>query len=104
MERGTAVLQETVGMDTLVGPLTYAGVESEGADDLLRVLERAAEDPRFVAALTERPEEALAGYRLTAEERAALLSGDLRWIERMVGPLDARLSTWPACRLQQEVW
>ncbi|HIP87767.1 MAG TPA: hypothetical protein EYH27_04940 [Anaerolineales bacterium] len=103
MERGTAVLRETVGMDTLVGPLTYAGVEPEGAE-LLRVLERAAEDPHFVAALTERPEEALAGYRLTAEEQAALLSGDLRRIERVVGPLDARLSTWLVCRLQQEIW
>lgn len=101
MERGTVGMVE---VDALVAPLTYADVEPRETSDLLRVLERAAEDPRFVAALTERPEEALAGYRLSAEARAALLSGDLSQIEQMVGPVDARLSTWLTCRLQQEIW
>lgn len=104
MERGTVVLEETVGAGALVAPATYVDAEPMGGSDLKRVLERAADDPLFIARLTERPEEALAEYRLTGEERAALLSGDLRWIERMVGPLDARLSTWLACRLQQEIW
>ena len=58
MERETA---EMIGIDALVAPLTYAGVEPGDGNDLLRVLERAAEDPRFVAALTEHPGEGSGG-------------------------------------------
>jgi len=72
--------------------------------EVLRVLERAAEDDRFIAQLTHRGSEALQGYNLTLEAKAALLSGDIRWIEARVGKLDARLRTWLDCRLQQEVW
>ncbi len=104
MEREAVVLEGAVRTGALVAPMTYVGVEPEAGGDLVRVLERAAEDPQFIAMLTERPEEALAEYRLTREERAAILSGDLSWIERMVGPLDARLRTWLTCRLQQEIW
>jgi hypothetical protein len=72
--------------------------------EVLRVLERAAEDDRFIAQLTHRGSDALQGYNLTLEAKAALLSGDVGWIEARVGKLDARLRTWLDCRLQQEVW
>jgi len=72
--------------------------------EVLRVLERAAEDDRFIAQLTHRGSDALQGYNLTLEAKAALLSGDVGWIEAHVGKLDARLRTWLDCRLQQEVW
>jgi hypothetical protein len=71
---------------------------------LLEVLERAAEDDHFIAQLTHGGSEALQGYDLTWREQAALLSGDVRWIEARLGKLDARLRTWLDCRLQQEIW
>ena len=48
--------------------------------------------------------EALKDYKLTVEEKAALVSGDLRKIESRVGKLDERLKTWLMLRLSQEKW
>mgnify|MGYP001586462691 CR=1 FL=1 len=72
--------------------------------EISRVLERAAADNSFIAQLTYRGDEALQGYDLTWQEKAALLSGDIQWIEARLGKLDARLRTWLDCRLQQEKW
>ncbi len=72
--------------------------------EILSVLQRAADDNRFIAQLTHRGADALRRYALTIEAQAALLSGDIRWIEARVGKLSARLRTWPDCRLQQEIW
>jgi len=50
--------------------------------DLIAVLRRAANESEFLAQLAENPHEALKEYEaLTAEERAALASGDIRRIE-----------------------
>ena len=88
-----------------VAPLTYLRYGGEvNAAEILRVLDRAADDDDFIAQLTYHGSEALQGYDLTAEEKAALLSGDIGWIEARVGKLDARLRTWLECRLQQEIW
>ena len=82
--------------------------ESEEAvlhkEAIVKVLDRAADDPGFIAQLTYQGSEALSGYNLTLEEEAALLSGDINWIEAHIGKLDERLSTWLRCRLQQEIW
>ena len=43
---------------------------------LVQVAERASTDAAFRAQLASNPESALAGYNLTAEERAALRSSD----------------------------
>ena len=71
---------------------------------VLDVLGRAAVDPSFIARLTDDGEAALADYDLTWREEAALLSGDIRWVELHYGKLDAAQRTWLECRLQQEVW
>ena len=44
--------------------------------DLTRVVERATTDFTFLAQLNEKPDQALAGYDLSTEERAAILKGD----------------------------
>jgi hypothetical protein len=73
--------------------------------ELVAVLERAANESQFLARLAENPQEALKEYySLTAEERAALASGDIRMIESWVGKLDKKLATWLWCRLSQEKW
>jgi hypothetical protein len=71
---------------------------------LVQVLERAADEPAFIAQLTKQGSLALKGYRLSQEEKAALASGDIGWLEARLGKLDGRLRTWPDCRLQQEIW
>lgn len=85
--------------------LPYPGYgEDLNGKEILRVLDRAASDNGFIAQLTYRGSDALQGYHLTNEAKAALVSGDIRWIEAHVGKLSARLSTWLWCRLQQEIW
>jgi hypothetical protein len=80
-------------------------VKPRTEEEVLRaVLERAAEDRGFIAELTYQGSDALAPYPLTWEAKAALLSGDVRWVEGKLGKLDARLRTWLDCRLQQEIW
>jgi hypothetical protein len=60
------------------------------SDALTQVLERASTDAGFRAQLSSDPESALAGYALTSEERAALMSGDSHpWSELSV---DARVT------------
>jgi len=72
---------------------------------VLAVLDRAAQDNDFFAWLAENPSEALKEYDLSAEERAAIMSGDIRTIESWVGKkLDERLRKWLIARLQQEKW
>ena len=72
-------------------------------EELLTVLRRAADDTEFLARLAEDTQEALKEYyTLTAEERAALASGDIKKIESWVGKLDKEMATWLWCRLSQE--
>lgn len=72
--------------------------------EILAVLTRAAGDPGYIAQLTYDPSGALQDYDLTQPARAAIASGDIRWIEGRVGRLDAHARTWLDCRLQQEIW
>ena len=55
-----------------------------------RAVERASTDSAFRAQLQANPEGALAGYNLTAEERAALLSGDSEQLQTL--GVDARIT------------
>jgi hypothetical protein len=59
---------------------------------MMAVLDRAAKDYRFNWRMIERPEEALAEYTLTDEEKAALIAGD-RTSLISVG-LDERITAW----------
>ena len=75
-----------------------------GGKALLAVLAKARDDGHFLARLAEDPAEALKDYDLTSEEKAALSSGDIRWIESKLGVLDEPLRTWLTARLAQEKW
>ncbi len=75
-----------------------------GGKALLAVLDRARNDSGFLAKLAENPNQAFEGYDLTSEERAALSSGDIQWIESKLGTLDEPLRTWLTARLAQEKW
>jgi len=75
-----------------------------GCKAVLTVLGKARDDADFLARLSEDPEKALEDYDLTSEEKAALASGDIRWIESKLGTLDEPLRTWLTARLAQEKW
>ena len=71
---------------------------------LIEVLDEAANDPSFIARLTDQGSKALSGYKLMPEEKAAIISGDIRWIEAHIGPLTDHQKIWLMCRLEQENW
>lgn len=59
---------------------------------MLAVLEKAAGDVTFYSQLAEDYVKALQNYDLTQEERTALATGDMRWIESHIGrKLDERI-------------
>jgi hypothetical protein len=70
----------------------------------LKVLERAAHDSGFIAHIADRGSQALGDYRLTLEEKAALISGDVRWIEEPVGKLTENQCSLLNCMSQREAW
>ena len=76
----------------------------EGSKALLAVLSRASTDSKFMARLSQNPDEALQEYKLTNEEKSALASGDIKWIESKLGTLSEPLRTWLNARLAQEKW
>jgi hypothetical protein len=99
------MLREHVRDEYGLVPRTRLGQKRDfEAKEILRVLERAAADDGFIARLTDQGSKALRGYNLSRKAKAALLSGDICWVETRVGKLNARLRTWFDCRLQQEIW
>jgi len=62
--------------------------------EILRVLERAATDGEFVHDLLHHWADALEEYDLTGPEKLALLTGDIDWIEKYVGPLTPTQKRW----------
>jgi DNA-binding NtrC family response regulator len=73
-------------------------------ETIIAVLNRAAEDNAFIGKLSDLGSEALKEYDLAPDEAAALVSGDVSWLERHVVKLEGKLNTWLECRLQQERW
>jgi hypothetical protein len=82
----------------------FTRAEDAEKREIVKVLDRAAREDGFLAQLSHRGSQALKEYRLSVDAKAALLSGDVQWIEGFVGKLDKRMSTWLNCRLQQESW
>jgi DNA-binding NtrC family response regulator len=63
-------------------------------EEILRVLDRASGDSDFVFKLLHRWADALEEYPLTGPEKLALLTGDIEWIEKRVGPLTEKQKRW----------
>jgi FixJ family two-component response regulator len=63
-------------------------------ENILRVLDRAATDGDFVYNLLHHWADALDEYDLNNAEKLSLLTGDIEWIEKHVGPLTARQKRW----------
>lgn len=72
--------------------------------EVIRALETAAHERDFAIQLLEDGSKALENYDLSAEAKAAIVTGDLSWIRRHIGKLtDAQLE-WVYRRLEVEKW
>ena len=80
-------------------PLETTG--SKGLRELLAraMLAKAGGDETFFKQLAQNPDEVLKGYELEPEERAALSSGDIGWLESGVNAVEDPLGAWAALRL-----
>ena len=72
--------------------------------EVVEILERAASDSEFIAQLYYHGVDALEEYGLTGPEKLALLTGDISWIEKHVGPLTKTQRRWLEQRLSAEIW
>lgn len=72
--------------------------------EVVEVLEHTRRDDAFWTALMVRGSEALDGYRLTAEAKGAIVSGDLQWIQKNIGPLSDEQLQFIYKRLEREAW
>lgn len=72
--------------------------------EVIRVLNRTAEDADFWIDLMEHGSVALDEYQLSREARAAIASGDLNWINTHVGELTQKQLMFIFKRLEREAW
>jgi len=73
-------------------------------EEMITILERAASDSEFIAKLLYEGADALEEYGLTGPEKLALLTGDIEWIEKNMGPLKANQKLLLEQRLSAEIW
>ncbi len=72
--------------------------------EVLRVLNRTSEDMHFWRELMENGSNALDGYQISTQGKAALSSGDLRWINSNVGELTQKQLRFVLKRMEREAW
>ena len=72
--------------------------------DVIRVLDRTYEEQTFWRELMEKGPEVLEDYQLSSEAKAAILSGDLKWINENVGELTQKQLMFILKRLEREAW
>ena len=73
-------------------------------EEMIKILERAASDSEFIAKLLYEGADALEEYDLTGPEKLALLTGDIEWVEKHMGPLKPNQKLWLEQRLSAEIW
>ena len=72
--------------------------------EVIEVLNRTADDSKFCLNLMENGSQALNTYTLSSEAKAAILSGDLGWINQNVGELTQKQLMFIYKRLESEAW
>jgi DNA-binding response OmpR family regulator len=72
--------------------------------EVMRVLNRTSEDKEFWRDLMELGSDALRDYQLSQEAKAAIVSGDLKWINEHVGELTQKQLMFIYKRLEREAW
>jgi len=72
--------------------------------EVIQVMNRTWEDQAFWMDLMEHGSGALDGYRLSSDAKAAITSGDLKWINENVGELTQKQLMFIYKRLEREAW
>jgi DNA-binding NtrC family response regulator len=72
--------------------------------EVIRVLNRTADDEAFTRELMNKGSAALEEYQLSPEAKAAIISGDLMWINAHVGELTQKQLMFVYRQLEREVW
>jgi len=80
-----------------------ARVEIE-ADLVREVLRLASRDDDFGRRLLMEGSLVLSGFALSGEAKAAIISGDVAWVEKRCGELSGEERDWLERRLQAEIW
>lgn len=82
-------------------PMKEGIIEKE---QVMEVLNRASRDRDFWIDLLESGSLALKDYNLSDEAKAAIVSGDIKWIEKNIGKLTETQLKYLELRLQREKW
>ncbi len=72
--------------------------------EVIQVLNRTWEDGDFWTDLMENGSQALTDYRLSSQAKAAITSGDLKWINANIGELTQKQLLFIYKRLEREAW
>ena len=74
------------------------------AEQVKKVLRMASSDEGFGRRLLFEGSRVLSGFPLSDPAKAAIVSGDVAWIEKRCGELSPEESRWLARRLEAEIW
>jgi formate dehydrogenase alpha subunit len=77
-------------------PVKVSKASTNNTAEMLSILYRASRDSAFASLLADSPDTVLKDYQLTAAEKAAIVSGDVKKIESLTGKLNERLKIWLA--------
>jgi len=73
-------------------------------EEMIKILERAASDSKFIYDLFYYGADALDEYDLTGPEKLAIWTGDIEWIEKHIGQLTPLQRRWLELRKKSEIW
>lgn len=73
-------------------------------EDMIKILERAASDSKFIYDMLYYGADALDEYDLTGPEKLATWTGDIEWIEKHIGQLTPLQRRWLELRKKSEIW
>jgi DNA-binding response OmpR family regulator len=73
-------------------------------DEVIHVLDKIVQDAEFLHELMEKGSDALKDYKLSAMAKAAIISGDLKWIRDNVDKLNEKQMEFLYKRLERESW
>jgi hypothetical protein len=72
--------------------------------EVMRALDRTAEDNEFWRQLLDKGSEALEEYRISGRAKYAIAHGDLNWITENIGELTQKQLKFIYKRLEREAW
>ena len=96
--------EETVADKPVVGEAVTEEQRIIQKRQVIQVMNRTWEDQTFWTDLMEKGSLALAEYQLSSQAKAAITSGDLKWINENVGELTQKQLMFIYKRLEREAW